>query len=171
MKKYTFTAKFEPGPGGGAFVLFPYDAEEEFGAKGSVPVQATFDGIPYAGSLMRCGPQQHMLGILKSIQEQTGKQIGDTIKVEIWKDEQERTVEIPPPFAALLKKESSCPSLKNLVTPTARNTYAGSPKPKKKKPATPALTNPLTCSAKESRLPANSLLQLFAKRPSLIAFC
>ena len=114
MKKYTFTAKIEPGPGGGAFVLFPYDVEEEFGAKGRVPVQANFDGIPYAGSLMRCGPQQHMLGILKSIQEQTGKQIGDTIKVQIWKDEQERTVEIPPPFAALLKKEKLLPNFEKL---------------------------------------------------------
>jgi len=115
MKKFQFTAKIEPSArGAGAFVLFPYNVEKEFGVKGRVPVQATFDGIPYAGSLMRCGAQQHMLGILKSIQEQTGKQIGDPIKVEIWKDEQERTVEIPPTFAALLKKEKLLPVFEKL---------------------------------------------------------
>jgi hypothetical protein len=114
MKKYNFTAKIEPGPGGGAFVLFPFDAEREFGVKGRVPVKAAFEGIPYSGSLMRCGAQQHMLGILKSIQEQTGKQIGDTIKVQVWQDQQERTVEIPPAFAALLKKEKLLPTFEKL---------------------------------------------------------
>jgi uncharacterized protein DUF1905 len=38
MKRYSFTAKIEPGPGGGAFVTFPYDVEKEFGVKGRVPV-------------------------------------------------------------------------------------------------------------------------------------
>jgi hypothetical protein len=104
MKKYRFTAKIEPGPGGGAFVVFPYDVEKEFGAKDRVPVKATFDGVPYAGSLMRCGAQQHMLGILKSIRQQTGKQLGDRIEVAIWKDEQERTVEVPAALATLMKK-------------------------------------------------------------------
>jgi hypothetical protein len=104
MKKYRFTAKIEPGPGGGAFVVFPYDVEKEFGAKDRVPVKATFDGVPYAGSLMRCGAQQHMLGILKSIRQQTGKQLGDRIEVAIWKDEQERTVEVPAALATLMNK-------------------------------------------------------------------
>jgi hypothetical protein len=114
MKKYAFTAKIEPGPGGGAFVIFPYDVEKEFGIKGRVPIQATFEGIPYAGSLMRCGAQQHMLGILKSICEQTGKQPGDKIKVEVWKDEEVRTVEVPAEFAALLKKEKLLPVFEKL---------------------------------------------------------
>jgi hypothetical protein len=104
MRKYQFTAKIEPGPGGGAFVVFPYNVEKEFGAKDRVPVKATFDGVPYAGSLMRCGAQQHMLGILKSIRQQTGKQLGDRIEVAIWKDEGERTVEVPAALVRLMKK-------------------------------------------------------------------
>jgi hypothetical protein len=105
MKKYAFTAKIEPGPGGGAFVSFPYDVEMEFGGKGRVPVQASINNIPYTGSLMQCGGPHHMLGILKSIREQLGKEIGDAVSVEVWKDETARTVEVPPEFAALLKKE------------------------------------------------------------------
>ena len=114
MKKYQFTAKIERGPGGGAFVVFPYNVEKEFGAKNRVPVQATFDGIPYTGSLMRCGAQEHMLGILKSIQQQTGKRIGDTIRVAIWKDEEERTVEVPAELAALMKKHGVRPFFDSL---------------------------------------------------------
>jgi hypothetical protein len=30
MKRYKFTARIEEGNGGGAYVLFPFDAETEF---------------------------------------------------------------------------------------------------------------------------------------------
>jgi hypothetical protein len=114
MKKYAFTAKIESEPGGGAFVYFPYNVAEEFGTKGRVPVHATFDGIAYTGSLVKYGHPQHMLGILKALREQLGKQPGDTVKVEVWKDEAVRTVEIPPAFAALLKKEKLLPVFEKL---------------------------------------------------------
>ncbi len=114
MKKYSFTATIEPGPGGGAFVTFPYDVQKEFGAKGRIPVQASINNIPYTGSLMQCGGQFHMLGVLKSIREQLGKQYGDAVKVELWKDEAVRTVELPADFAALLKKEKLLPVFEKL---------------------------------------------------------
>lgn len=108
MKKYSFTATIENAPvgSGGAYILFPYDVEKEFGTKGRVPVRATFDGIPYTGSLVKYGQPQHMLGILKALREQLGKQAGDRVKVELWKDEAVRTVDIPADFTALLKKEN-----------------------------------------------------------------
>ncbi len=105
MKKYTFTAKIQSGIGGGAFILFPFDVEKEFGTRGTIPVRATLQGVPYLGSLVRCGTAEHMLGVLKAIREQTGKGIGDAIDIELWKDEQPRTVEVPADLAALLKKE------------------------------------------------------------------
>jgi Bacteriocin-protection, YdeI or OmpD-Associated/Domain of unknown function (DUF1905) len=109
MKKYKFKAKIEAGDGGGAFVLFPYDTVKEFAAKGRVPVKASFNGVPYAGSLIKYGSPLHMLPMLKSIREQTGKGPGDTIDVVVWKDEEVRTVEVPPQFEKLLKKEALLP--------------------------------------------------------------
>ncbi len=38
-----------------AYVEFPYDVRQEFG-KGRVKVCATFDGVPYEGSLVRMNP-------------------------------------------------------------------------------------------------------------------
>jgi hypothetical protein len=107
MKKYTFTAKLEAAPvgTGGAFVSFPYDVAKEFGTKGRVPVHASINNIPYTGSLMQCGGPHHMLGILKSIREQLGKNLGDSVTVEVWKDETARTVDVPADFATLMKKE------------------------------------------------------------------
>jgi hypothetical protein len=105
MKKYKFKGKIEAGDGGGAYVLFPYDTVKEFGTKAKVPVKATFDGVPYTGSLIKYGNPLHMLGMLKAIREQIGKGPGDTLEVVVWKDEEVRTVEVPARFESLMKKE------------------------------------------------------------------
>lgn len=76
MKTYKFKARIEAASGGGACVYFPYNVEEEFGTKGRVPVKATFDGVPYTGSMIKYGVPQHMLGVLKALREQIGKGAG-----------------------------------------------------------------------------------------------
>lgn len=66
----------------GAYIEIPFDVKEVFG-KGRVPVNATFDGIPYQGSLVRMGTPGHIIGIRKEIRKQIGKQPGDTVHVTI----------------------------------------------------------------------------------------
>lgn len=105
MKKYSFKAKIEAAGGGGAYVLFPYDVEKEFGTKGRIPVKATFNGVEYTGTMVKYGMPLHMLVVLKGIREQIGKAPGDTIDVVVWKDETERVLEVPDYFEKLLKKE------------------------------------------------------------------
>jgi hypothetical protein len=114
MRKYKFKSKIEAGDGGGAYVLFPYDTEQEFATKGKVPVKATFDGVPYTGSLFKYSNPQHMLGVLKAIRKQTGKGPGDTIEVVVWRDEEVRTIEVPAQFKALMKKKELLSSFENL---------------------------------------------------------
>lgn len=65
-----------------AYVEIPFDVKATFG-KGRVPVNATFDGVPYQGSLVRMGTPCHIIGIRKDIRKQIGKQPGDTISVTI----------------------------------------------------------------------------------------
>jgi hypothetical protein len=114
MKKYKFKAKIEEAGGGGAYILFPYDMDKEFGTPGRVPVRATFDGVAYTGSLVKHGQPRHMLGVLKGIREEIGKKPGDTVDVVLWKDEEERTVEVPAEFQKLLKKEGLLPVFEKL---------------------------------------------------------
>jgi hypothetical protein len=109
MKKYKFKAKIEAGGGGGAYVLFPYDVEKEFGTKGKVPVKATFKGIPYTGSLIKYGNPLHMLPMLKAIREQTRTAPGDTVEVELWMDTDSRVLEVPAPFQEAMNKEEVRP--------------------------------------------------------------
>ncbi len=114
MKKYKFTARIESGGGGGAYVLFPYDVQQEFGTRWRVPVRATFDGVPNTGTMIKYGNPLHMLPILKAIREQIGKQPGELVDVEIWRDAAERVLEIPDDLAKLLRKEKLAASFENL---------------------------------------------------------
>jgi hypothetical protein len=114
MKKYRFQANIQSGDGGGAYVFFPFDVEKEFGVKGRVPVKATFNGVPYTGSLIKYGAPQHMLPVLKAIREQTKTGPGDTLEVEVWKDEAERTVEVPAPFREALERHGMLAAFERL---------------------------------------------------------
>lgn len=109
MKKYRFKAKIRAGDRGGAHVLFPFDVEKEFGTKGKVPVKATFNGVRYAGSLIKYGNPLHMLPMLKAIREQTGTAPGDTVEVELWKDEETRAIELPADLSEAMNREGVTP--------------------------------------------------------------
>jgi hypothetical protein len=113
-KKYSFVAKIQEGHGGGAFVVFPYDVEKEFGTKGRVPVKATFDGVEQTGALMKMGLPQHLIGVAKAIRAEIGKSIGDPIKVVVWKDQGERVVEIPADFKQRMEREKLLPFFESL---------------------------------------------------------
>jgi hypothetical protein len=103
MKEYSFLATMHDAGGGGVYVLFPYDVKKEFG-KARVPIKCTIDGELYRGTMVKYGEPQHMILVLKAIREKIGKGPGD--KVDIWlvEDTEERTIEVPQPILAALKK-------------------------------------------------------------------
>lgn len=58
---YEFEAVIESTPDGkGAFVRFPLDLRKEFSV-GRLKVDAAFDGVPYAGSLVNMGVKTRMV--------------------------------------------------------------------------------------------------------------
>ena len=88
-KTYEYDAVIRELPEkGGAYVVFPWNIREEFG-KGRVKVHATFDGIPYDGSIVNMGMKNkdgsvcYILGMLKAIRAQLGKGDGDTVHMVI----------------------------------------------------------------------------------------
>ncbi len=85
----------------GAYVEPPFDVERVFGAK-RVKVVATFDGVEYRGSLVRMGGC-YLLGMTQEIRRKIGKEPGETVKVTVKKDEEERSVEIPADFMEALQ--------------------------------------------------------------------
>jgi len=88
-KTYEFDAVIQKVPDqDGAYIAVPFDIKEKFG-KGRLPVNATFDGEPYTGSVVNMGVKNpdgsvcYILGIRKDIRSKIGKQPGDTVSVTI----------------------------------------------------------------------------------------
>jgi uncharacterized protein YdeI (YjbR/CyaY-like superfamily) len=50
-----------------------------------------------------------MLLMLKTIREQTGTTPGDSVEVELWKDEEPRTVEVPAALREAMRKKGVLP--------------------------------------------------------------
>ena len=73
---------------GGAYVAFPWDIRAVFG-KGRIKVHASFDGIPYDGSIVNMGVKNpdgsicYIIGVTKAIRTALEKHDGDTIHVVI----------------------------------------------------------------------------------------
>ena len=77
--RYEYDAALhEPKDSGGAYVVFPWDLRKETG-KGRLKVHATFDGIPYDGSIVNMGLKHpdgsvcYILGVVKAIRTALGK--------------------------------------------------------------------------------------------------
>lgn len=88
-QQYSFDAVIHEIPEkGGAYLVFPWDIRKEFG-KGRVKVHATFDGIPYDGSIVNMGLKdedgniRYIIGVLKSIRKELGKSQGDMVHVTV----------------------------------------------------------------------------------------
>ncbi len=87
MKRYEYDAVLHEDPeSGGAYVVFPWDVRREFG-KGRAKVSASFDGVPYCGSVVNMGVRNpdgsvcYLIGVPKAIRKRIGKADGDTIHV------------------------------------------------------------------------------------------
>lgn len=86
--RFEFDAVLHELADGGAYVAFPGDIRQLFG-KGRVKVWATFDGVPYAGSVVNMGLRHpdgsvcYVIGVLKAIRTQLNKRDGDRLHVTI----------------------------------------------------------------------------------------
>ncbi|WP_407301447.1 YdeI/OmpD-associated family protein [Clostridium botulinum] len=102
MKTYTFQAEIKKIEGKDAtYVEIPFDVEKEFAAK-RVKVLVKFENEEYRGSIVNMGLSCYIIGITKEIRNKIDRTYGDTIKVELQKDEEERIVIVPEEFKVKL---------------------------------------------------------------------
>lgn len=89
MMKKTFNAVIRKNPDMDAsYVMIPFDLKGETG-KGRLKVHATFDGVPYSGSVVNMGVKNpdgtvcYVLGLPKGIRRKLGKSFGETVEVSV----------------------------------------------------------------------------------------
>jgi hypothetical protein len=103
----SFRARVRPsGRGGGHLVDVPAAVVETLGGKGRIPVTATFNGMPYRGSIVRMGGGA-VLGVKKDIMAEAGVSEGDTLRVEVSNDDAPREVEVPDELAKALRRNEA----------------------------------------------------------------
>ena len=105
MAEATFRAPIRSsGRGsGGHLVDVPPEVIEALGGRGRIPVTATFDGVPYRGSIVRMGGGA-VLGVQKAIMAEAGVAVGDTLTVIVRNDDAPREVEVPDDLAEALRR-------------------------------------------------------------------
>jgi len=108
MAEVTFRAPIRPSGrgGGGHLVDVPTEVVEALGGKGRIPVTATFDGVPYRGSIVRMGGGA-VLGVQKAIMAEAGVGVGDSLTVVVRNDEGPREVEVPVDLAEALARNGA----------------------------------------------------------------
>jgi hypothetical protein len=89
-----FKARLQAAGGGGHLVIVPDRVVEALGGPGRIPVKATFNGIPYRGSIFRMGGPP-FIGVLKAIVAKAGVAIGDSLDVVVERDAEVRTIVAP----------------------------------------------------------------------------
>lgn len=104
-----------------AYIEPPFDVKEVFASK-RVKVKATFDGVEYRGSVVNMGGC-YMLGLTQEIRNKIGKGFGDEVFVTLEKDVEERIVEIPEDFAAVMNCDEIAASNFKSLSFTAQKEY------------------------------------------------
>lgn len=126
MAKASFRAELRStGRGGGHLVEVPPDVIEKLGARGRIAIRATFNGVPYRGSIMRMGGVT-MLGVTKGIMEQAGVDVGDTLRVVVENDDTPREVAVPAELAAAFQRDAGMRNAWDALSYTARKEHAAS---------------------------------------------
>ena len=89
MDRIEFDAVIRKNPDmDAAYVIFPFDLRALTG-KGRMKVRASFDGVPYDGSIVNMGVTDgngnvcYLLGIRKDIRRKIGKGPGETVHVTV----------------------------------------------------------------------------------------
>jgi len=108
MAELTFRAPIRPSGrgGGGHLVDVPTEVVEALGGKGRIPITATFNGVPYQGSIVRMGGGA-VLGVQKAIMAEAGVGVGDSLTVVVRNDEGPREVEVPVDLAEALARNGT----------------------------------------------------------------
>ncbi len=126
MARARFTARLRPsGRGaGGHLVDVPDEVVAALGGRGRIPVQASFNGIPYRGSIVRMGGVM-MLGVTKAIMAEAGAGPGDVLDVVVENDEAPREVEVPPELTKALKRSPAARAVWDGLSFSHRREYVG----------------------------------------------
>jgi hypothetical protein len=84
-------------------VVLPADVAAAMGGRARIPVAGTINGVAFRGSTMPLGDGRHSVGFRKATRaEAGGVEMGETVAIEIRRDDVPSTVDVPADLAEAL---------------------------------------------------------------------
>ena len=118
-----FSAELEAGRGGGAYVMLPAEVLAALGGGSRFRVTGALNGVRFDSSAMAMGGGQVCLGLHKATRQAAGVQIGDTVDLEVERDERPRQVEVPADLQAALAGDPGAAAAFDRLAFTHRREY------------------------------------------------
>jgi hypothetical protein len=103
------------------YIPIEFDVEKTFGKK-RLKVKVWFDDVLYRGLLAKYAGGYHLL-INKTIRAQLGKDAGDSVRVLIQEDTEERILETPQLLKVFFRKEKGLKFIFDKMSYTHRKEY------------------------------------------------
>ena len=104
-KVFKFSSTLEKGPLLGAYANFPFDSATEFGTRRHVWCKVKIHNNTWKMNLLPNGKGGHWLHLKKEIRNKIGKQIGDSVEIELQRSKKPQTVAIPDYLQWLLDED------------------------------------------------------------------
>ncbi|MBX3063289.1 MAG: DUF1905 domain-containing protein [Anaerolineae bacterium] len=105
------------------YFTVPFNVEQVFGTRGQVKVKGTIDGTPYRTSIQPMGDGTHSMMVTKAILTVIGKAVGDTIRVTMEIDTDERVVITPEDFQLALEENERAKQIYDKFPYSHRKAY------------------------------------------------
>jgi hypothetical protein len=101
---FRFTATVERFEGKGAwyFLEFPHDVKELFGTRAAVRMKGRINNVEIDRALMPMKSGFHVIALSGALRKQLKVREGETVEVEIWKNEDPDALDIPEELAETL---------------------------------------------------------------------
>jgi len=111
------------GVGTWTFLSLPIEVSGAFGSKGQVRVKGTINGYPFRSTALPMGDGTHYLVVGKDIRDHIHAAQGDTVKVVLELDTEERQVSLPDDLLQALNDQPRASEAFNNLTYSHQKEY------------------------------------------------
>ncbi len=105
-------------------MTLPFDVEKVFGTRARVPVRGTINGFPFRSSIFPTGDGHHYMVLNKEVRAGAKVKGGDTISVQMERDDEPRTITPPAELARALKANKAAHAAWEKLSYTHQKEYA-----------------------------------------------
>jgi hypothetical protein len=122
VAKHRFEAVLTLSGRSGTYVVVPLDVPTLFGGR-RPPVRGTLNGAPFRSTIARYGDAFY-LGVNRELRSRAGAEAGETVVVELERDDEPREVELPAELAEALAADARALATFDALSYTHRKEYA-----------------------------------------------